>query len=54
MDFNSRTKIKPYYTVHNSVSLLSYSNDNQLTEQINQDVGHNEYFPSARPHTCTM
>lgn len=46
-DFNSRTKNKPDYiendAVHDSVSVLSYSNDDQLTERINPDVGHNEY-----------
>lgn len=44
-DFNSRTNNKPDYiendAVHGSVSVLS--NDDQLTERINQDVGHNEY-----------
>ena len=48
-DLNSRTKTLPDFIVDNELHVsvldngLEYKADNQLTERINPDQGHNEY-----------
>lgn len=51
-DIESRTKTSPDFIANDQVHMsaldtnLQYSSDNQLTESVNPDLGHNEYGQS--------